>query len=519
MAGDVVLGPGDLAGRVADGDRAGRDVAADDAAGADDRVVADRRVGQDDAAGADEHAAADDDPADAGPAQMALRARVVGQDLDARGERGLVADGDQPAVPGVDRRARADIDAAAELQPARDERVDVREPVQRRRNRAIGPRGGAYGFFSRLSMLPSSRRASTCRGGPPSSVHVGARTMRRDRAAAENRTRCPDVCCSRRSPPHACSRRPRPRPCAARPAPPGSPSRPPAPAAGRSPRPPGCGSRSARGGPARASSGSSASDQRLSVTRGARRVTVRTASGRTVVAARAPGRGWRTVEVTLDAPPAGSPCASTAGAGPRRRPASRPSAPCAWAAPGAASARRRSAGRRCAVRPRRRRRPGRRRARARRRRRPGRARHPVRPGRRGRPATAPAAACAACPFAPTSFWNAPLAADAPLDAKSATWVTELRRQLATTNPWINTTTYSTPVYTVPAGQPTVRVTLDTTRAPLQQAFEQVPIPDDAGPPPAATRTSSSGSRARDTMWEFWLAARRPTAGTRAGAGA
>ena len=30
---------------------------------------------------------------------------------------------------------------------------------------------------------------------------------------------------------------------------------------------------------------------------------------------------------------------------------------------------------------------------------------------------------------------------------------ELRNQLETTNPWINTTTYSTPVYTVPAGQP------------------------------------------------------------------
>jgi len=40
---------------------------------------------------------------------------------------------------------------------------------------------------------------------------------------------------------------------------------------------------------------------RLAVTRGARRVALRTASGRTLVATRVAGRGWRTVEVTLDA--------------------------------------------------------------------------------------------------------------------------------------------------------------------------------------------------------------------------
>src|SRR6185312_12282210 len=47
VAGDVVLGSADLAGRVADGDGARSDVTRDDAPGADDRVVADRGVRQD----------------------------------------------------------------------------------------------------------------------------------------------------------------------------------------------------------------------------------------------------------------------------------------------------------------------------------------------------------------------------------------------------------------------------------------------------------------------------------------
>src|SRR4029079_18045324 len=87
VAGDVVLGSADLAGRVADGDGARGDVARDDAPGTDDRVVADRGVRQDGAARTDEHAAADDDAADARPSEMALCARVVGEDLHPGRER------------------------------------------------------------------------------------------------------------------------------------------------------------------------------------------------------------------------------------------------------------------------------------------------------------------------------------------------------------------------------------------------------------------------------------------------
>src|SRR5690349_2544095 len=91
------------------------------------------------------------------------------------------------------------------------------------------------------------------------------------------------------------------------------------------------------------------------------------------------------------------------------------------------------------------------------------------------------AAAATRPFSPSSFWNAPLAPDTPLDAQSATYVAGLQRQLTTTIPWINTTKFSSPVYTVDADQPTVRVKVDNAApasvvTPLQNAFEQVPVP-------------------------------------------
>ena len=234
---------------------------------------------------------------------------------------------------------------------------------------------------------------------------------------------------------------------------------------------------------------------RLTVTRGAHRVAVRTASGRTVVAARAARRGWRTVEVTLDADAdrvalrvdrgrrasgrarvAPEHSLRLGGAGGRVQVARLSFTPACGTAPAAAPAAAPPTGV-----------------------------FPAGTGAQAEPVTGATGACAGCPFAASSFWNAPLAADAPLDQSSATYVAELRRQLATTNPWINTTTYSTPVYTVPAGQPTVRVKLDTTSAPLQEAFEQVPIPAGAKPAAGGDAHMVVWQPATDTMWEFWLA--------------
>ena len=258
---------------------------------------------------------------------------------------------------------------------------------------------------------------------------------------------------------------------------------------------------------------------RMVVTRGARRVALRTASGRTLVAARVAGRGGRTVEVTLDAAagrvgvrvdgggsasararvapersvrlggaggrvvavkisyqPACDAAQAAGGAQPGPAPVvTKPGAAVSVVAPGAPAA-------------------------------PGGVAAPV-AAVPSAPATEGLAgpACASCPFAAGSFWNAPLAAGAPVDARSAVWVAELRRQLSTTNPWINTTTYSTPVYTVPAGQPTVRVTLDASDAALQQAWSQVPIPAGAKPASGSDAHMVVWQPATDTMWEFWLA--------------
>jgi hypothetical protein len=112
------------------------------------------------------------------------------------------------------------------------------------------------------------------------------------------------------------------------------------------------------------------------------------------------------------------------------------------------------------------------------------------------------------PFAPDSFWNAPLPADVPLDPASNGLVAELRRQLNIGAPWINTTSYSTPVYRVPADQPTVRVTLDIPYQPLQKAWDAVPVPPDARAAGGTDKAMVIWQPATDTLWEFWLMERR-----------
>ncbi len=67
-------------------------------------------------------------------------------------------------------------------------------------------------------------------------------------------------------------------------------------------------------------------------------------------------------------------------------------------------------------------------------------------------------------FSATSFWNESVPADAPLDPSSTAIVGAFENEIAKAEkakkglPSINTTAWSVPIYTVPAGQPTVRVT-------------------------------------------------------------
>ena len=107
------------------------------------------------------------------------------------------------------------------------------------------------------------------------------------------------------------------------------------------------------------------------------------------------------------------------------------------------------------------------------------------------------------PFSPTSFWNAPLAALAPLDPDSQAYVNELVRQVTTYGPWMNTTSYSVPVYVVPDNEPVQHVTLDTWGPDLQQAFDAVPIPAGAKAAAGSDEHMVVWQPSTNTMWEFW----------------
>ena len=107
------------------------------------------------------------------------------------------------------------------------------------------------------------------------------------------------------------------------------------------------------------------------------------------------------------------------------------------------------------------------------------------------------------PFSPTSFWNAPLAATAPLDPNSQAYVNELLRQVNSYGVWMNTTSYSVPVYVVGPQQATQHVTLDTWGPDLQAAFDAVPIPAGAKAAAGSDAHMVVWQPSTDKMWEFW----------------
>jgi hypothetical protein len=117
-------------------------------------------------------------------------------------------------------------------------------------------------------------------------------------------------------------------------------------------------------------------------------------------------------------------------------------------------------------------------------------------------------------FSPTSFWNEQLPADASLDPSSAGVVGALNEVIAGERqagkgPGINTSVYSVPVYTVPADQPTVTVTLANASierswgAPaLQSAWDAVPLPADAQPAAGTDKHLVVWQPSTDKLWEF-----------------
>jgi hypothetical protein len=117
-------------------------------------------------------------------------------------------------------------------------------------------------------------------------------------------------------------------------------------------------------------------------------------------------------------------------------------------------------------------------------------------------------------FSPSSFWNQPLSADAPLDPRSAAIVSAFDQEIAGPTD-INTTTYSVPIYTVLADQPLVHVTLvDPWRAPggsaLVSAWHAVPLPADAQPAAGTDKQLVVWQPSTDRLWEFWELRYKPT---------
>lgn len=113
-------------------------------------------------------------------------------------------------------------------------------------------------------------------------------------------------------------------------------------------------------------------------------------------------------------------------------------------------------------------------------------------------------------FSPTSFWNVPVPADAELDPASsqvvAAFAAEIEREAGEgAHPWINTTDYSVPVYTVHRHHSVVRVSLVSKySAPaLQAAWSRVPLPADAQPAEGTDHTLVVWQPSRDRLWEFW----------------
>jgi hypothetical protein len=113
-------------------------------------------------------------------------------------------------------------------------------------------------------------------------------------------------------------------------------------------------------------------------------------------------------------------------------------------------------------------------------------------------------------FSARSFWNQRLAPDAALDPASTPLVDQLDAQIAgfearEQGPWINTRSWSVPIYTVAASQPSVRVRLVGAfrERTLQSAWNAVPLPPAARPALGRDAHLVVWQPSRDRLWEFW----------------
>jgi hypothetical protein len=116
-------------------------------------------------------------------------------------------------------------------------------------------------------------------------------------------------------------------------------------------------------------------------------------------------------------------------------------------------------------------------------------------------------------FAPDSVWNRPVPASARLAPRSADLIGAfdaeiVQEERTKDSPSINTMAYSVPIYTVPADQPTVRVTLRSEpdhvfQPALQAAWSAVPLPSNAQPAAGGDKHLVVSQPSTDRLWEFW----------------
>jgi len=129
-------------------------------------------------------------------------------------------------------------------------------------------------------------------------------------------------------------------------------------------------------------------------------------------------------------------------------------------------------------------------------------------------------------FAPASFWNTVVPANAVVDPRSPELVAALaataaRESEAGIGPWISTDRYSVPVYRVPADQPAVEVRLDAQPADraLQAAWRKVPLPAHARPAAGSDGHLVVWQPHSDRLWEFWRLRHAPAGWSAAWGGA
>ena len=116
-------------------------------------------------------------------------------------------------------------------------------------------------------------------------------------------------------------------------------------------------------------------------------------------------------------------------------------------------------------------------------------------------------------FAPNSVWNEPVPAKARLDHGSARLVAHLASEAETeeragSGPFVQTYSYTTPIYVVGRHQRAVRVAIDTDQlhawvTSLQGASNAVPIPPHARPSAGTDSQMTIYQPSTNRLWEYW----------------